>query len=162
MKLKSFFLLIVLFLWCGVIFYASSRTSVESNGRSKEIIYGTVKKFVVVTNKFNITNIDLSDDRFIKSIVNDLNYPLRKCVHVLVYFVLAIILMFCLKNFNIGLDKVFVINIILCFFYSMLDEYHQMFIRGRTGQFSDCLVDGVGILLGSLFMYRFFLVKNNI
>ena len=41
----------------------------------------------------------------------------------------------------------------ICFIYSLTDEYHQLFINGRTGQFSDCLIDTLGAIIGMIILY---------
>jgi VanZ family protein len=39
---------------------------------------------------------------------------------------------------------------LLCLFYGLSDEFHQMFIPGRTAALDDVLVDAAGGLLGGL------------
>ena len=34
--------------------------------------------------------------------------------------------------------------------YAVSDEFHQLFVPGRAGQFRDVLVDGAGTVLGVL------------
>ena len=150
MNTKNILLIIGIILWCFVIFYASSRTSNQSNGRSKKLIYDTVKVTTTVTNKLHITNKDLSNDKWINNVVNKINYPLRKVAHATVYFILSILIMLCLRSFNIEPKKAVLITIGICFIYSISDEFHQLFIDGRTGQFSDCLIDTTGSIIGSI------------
>lgn len=150
MNTKNILFIIGIILWCLVIFYASSRTSNQSNGKSKKIIYDTVKITTTVTNKLKITNKDLSNDKWINHIVNKLNYPLRKVAHATVYFILSILIMLCLKSFGVEQKKALLLTIGICFIYSMTDEFHQLFINGRTGQFSDCLIDTLGATIGSI------------
>ena len=149
MKTKKILMITLILFWCFIIFYASSKTSNESNGKSKELIYSTSKEVIKITNYFHITKIDLNDEKYFQEIVKKLNYPLRKCAHASVYFVLSILLMLLLKNFPITLKKAFIITISLCFLYSITDEFHQTFVKGRTGQFSDCIIDTLGAMLGS-------------
>ena len=42
-------------------------------------------------------------------------------------------------------------------FYAGTDEFHQLFVEGRSGQLSDVFVDGAGVLVGMTVFY--FLVK---
>ena len=42
-----------------------------------------------------------------------------------------------------------VLCIIICFIYAGSDEYHQTFVDGRTGQFSDVLIDTAGSIVGA-------------
>ena len=39
------------------------------------------------------------------------------------------------------------------FLYACSDEYHQTFVEGRIGQFSDVLIDMVGVFAGILFVF---------
>ena len=45
-----------------------------------------------------------------------------------------------------------------CIFYATTDEFHQLFVPGRTGRLLDIGIDSCGALLGSLillfFVYR--------
>ena len=41
-------------------------------------------------------------------------------------------------------DKVF------CFIYACTDEFHQLFIAGRSGEFMDVMIDTMGVLNGAL------------
>ena len=52
-----------------------------------------------------------------------------------------------LKSYNI--NNIY-LTILICFVYSCTDEFHQLFINGRTGQFSDCIIDTLGATIGSI------------
>ena len=41
------------------------------------------------------------------------------------------------------------------FLYACSDEYHQTFVDGRIGQFSDVLIDMIGVLTGILLVFLF-------
>lgn len=41
-------------------------------------------------------------------------------------------------------------SIFFCFIYAITDEFHQTFITGRTGQFSDVIIDTIGASIGSI------------
>ena len=149
MNKKNIIILAITLLWCFIIFNASSKTSNESNTKSKELIYKTSKEIIKITNSFHITKIDLNDEKYFQDIVGKLNYPVRKCAHASVYFVLSILLILLLRSFSFSIKKTFVIAISICFLYSITDEFHQTFVKDRTGQFSDCLIDTLGAMLGS-------------
>lgn len=154
MNIRNIVIITFVVLWCLVIFYASSRTSNQSNGKSKKMIYNAVKDVTFVTNKLHITKCDLNDDKWINSIVRKLNYPLRKCAHATVYFVLSILIMLCLKSFNVDIKKAFILTICVCFLYSLTDEFHQLFVDGRTAQFKDCIIDTLGAIIGSFIIFK--------
>lgn len=148
MNLKKLIIVCLIIIWCGVIFYASSRTSDESNSASKKLLYNGLDTVIKITNKLKITNIKLSESEYL-IIINKLNYPLRKCAHATVYLILAILLFVFLKMVTLKRNLAFIITIAFCFLFSLTDEYHQTFVANRTGQFSDCLIDTTGALLGA-------------
>ena len=155
MNIKNIIIVIFVVLWCLVIFYASSRTSSQSNGKSKKMIYNAVKDITIITNKIGITKHDISNDKWINSVVAKLNLPLRKCAHATVYFVLSILICVCLKSFSIETRKAILISVGICFLYSLTDEFHQLFVAGRTAQFKDCVIDTLGAVIGSLVILLF-------
>ena len=87
---------------------------------------------------------DLKEEQLIEK----LNKPLRKCMHASVYFVLSILIFNCLKTFKISGWKNVIIPMGIAFLYACTDEFHQLFIDGRTSQFTDVLIDTFGAILG--------------
>lgn len=154
MKTKVILFFIVIAAWCGVIFYFSNKTSNESNGISKRLVYNALNITIKVTNKLKITNIELGEVNY-KVAVNKLNYPLRKFAHVTIYFVLAILIFIFLKSLSLKNSLAFLITIFASFLFSLTDEYHQTFINDRTGRFSDCLIDTTGAFIGTGTLYLF-------
>ena len=141
MNKKYIICLIILFIWLGFIFIMSNTSSVESTKQSKTLI----NNVLLTTNK--ITNIDID------SVTKIIHKPVRKLAHITEFFILSIIVIILLKNKIIDYNKLLLISISICFIFACLDEYHQTFIPGRTGQFSDVLIDMIGVLFGSLIMY---------
>ena len=122
---------------CVVIFVFSSQNGNSSGSVSEGI---TRRLFPNV----------LSDDA-----VFVLEKFIRKAAHYGIYFILGITVYYSTVNFDRGycdsrLNVLFtgVISVILCFMYSLTDEFHQSFIPGRHGAFRDCLLDTVGALSG--------------
>ena len=83
-----------------------------------------------------------------EQLIEKLNKPLRKCMHASEYFVLSILIFNCLKTFKISGWKTVIIPIGIAFLYACTDEFHQLFIDGRTIQFTDVLIDTFGAILG--------------
>lgn len=79
-----------------------------------------------------------------QQVIEKWNYPLRKVAHASEYFVFTVLILVALKNSGGSGVKMYVIALIICFIYSCTDEYHQTFVNGRTGQFSDVLIDTLG------------------
>ncbi len=145
MKKTIKFILIIL--WLMTIFIFSNMPSKESNEKSKDTIETTLEKSVKITNQAGITDKHPSKSR-IKKIVKTLNKPLRKCAHATVYFVLAILIMSLLKEYDLETRKEVILTIIFCFLYACTDEFHQLFVKERNANFVDCLIDTAGSAIG--------------
>ena len=89
-----------------------------------------------------------------KLLYDDMQHIVRKCAHFTEYMVLGLMLRLCLESwFGRKVRKSRSLTI-ACFcggtIYACTDEFHQLLIEGRSGQWSDVLVDGSGVLLGVL------------
>lgn len=146
-KIKVIISLGLVILWMGIIFNFSNMDADESNTKSKDTIEKVVDTTIDTSNKIGITK-DVANDDKIDNIVLTLNKPLRKCMHATEYLVLSLLL---IKALNVSKKKIshkYLIVIITCFIYACTDEYHQLFINGRTGQFTDVLIDTFGAIVG--------------
>ena len=144
MNKRKIIFIILIICWLGVIFYFSSMDTYESNGDSKEVVS------VVVDKAIDISNSSINDNKK-EDIVNVLNLHIRKFAHFSLYFILSILFMSFFISFNkFNLKTIILISILLCFIYAITDEFHQTFITGRTGQFSDVIIDTIGASVGSI------------
>lgn len=157
MKVKVVISWILTVVWACVIFIMSSMNTNESNGKSKATINNAITTTVNTTNGLKITNKHPSENK-IKNITDKLNQPLRKVAHASEYCIFAIFLSIALKNTGIKGKRVYMIALLICFLYACTDEFHQTFVEGRTGQFTDTLIDTAGGFLGCLIMK----IKNSI
>ena len=135
-------------IWMGVIFYLSSMDTGESNGKSREVITKVVDTTVDISHAKGEVS-----PKSKEKMVDKLNKPLRKCAHASVYFILAILILNALLSCNNKHLLVILLTIFLCFIYACTDEYHQTFVSGRTGQFSDVLIDTMGSVVACLVYY---------
>ena len=167
----------LIIIWMAVIFWFSSMPGDESNTKSKSTIkevietitqHGKAEKIgetisneesvneVFANNQIkNNTEINkvnqnqtMQNEPKEEQLIEKLNKPLRKCMHASVYFVLSILIFNCLKTFKISGWKNVIIPIGIAFLYACTDEFHQLFIDGRTSQFTDVLIDTFGAILG--------------
>ena len=139
-------------LWASFIFFLSSMNASESDNKSMKAIDTAIESTIEVTNKAGITDTHPSESEK-KQVVKQLNNPLRKVAHASEYFVLVLLLINALLCSGVNGRKVLILSLVLCFAYSCFDEYHQTFVVGRTGQFSDCLIDTAGGMVGCLIYY---------
>lgn len=155
MNKKSFVRFSLVIIWLIVIFCFSAQNSDRSDGQSKGLIEGTVTGTINITDSIGITDIKPTEDD-ITSIVDKLNHPIRKCAHATVYFVLAILVLWALETNDKNLIKNIIITLIFCFLYACTDEFHQLFVSGRSGSFIDCLIDTAGATIACV-VYAMFL-----
>ncbi len=122
--------------WMIVIFCFSHQSATQSSDLSVGILGYIID---IIKNSFNIAiNEDL------------LHTVIRKGAHFTEYLILAVFVMFGLTKNNIS--KAFLKSVIICSLYAMTDEFHQLFVAGRSGRVFDVMVDTSGAALGT-FIY---------
>ena len=134
--------------------------STDSDDQSKGLIENTVSGTITVTDNIGITDIKPTPSE-IDSIVENLNGPIRKCAHATVYLILAVLVLIALDTNKENAKKNIIIALVVCFLYACTDEIHQIFIDGRTGQFTDCIIDTLGAGLGCCF-FKLYLNKKRV
>ena len=117
----------LLVIWMIFIFIMSSfngNISSNQSGSIADLIY----------NLFNI-----SDTEKVSLIV-------RKCAHVSEFFILGILVINLISKYNVKYS--YLISFIVCVLYASSDEFHQLFVPGRSGQVTDIFIDMIGVVLG--------------
>ena len=80
-----------------------------------------------------------------KENLHRITFIVRKGAHMSEYFILTIV---CIRYYrSICAEKITFLAFITSFLYACSDEFHQTFIPGRAGQFTDVLVDSGGIVI---------------
>lgn len=138
--IKKIISILLVLIWLIIIFNFSNMDTNESNTKSKEVINKVVET----------TQIGKKEDQKTKEnqeqLVNYLNKPLRKVMHLTIYLILALLLINTLTLNNV--KHKYLITIIICIIYALTDEYHQTLIKGRTGQLTDVIIDTLGSTTG--------------
>lgn len=129
-KIKYF---IPAILWMGLIFFFSSQNGTASDSNSYFLINLLGKIGINIS-----SSIGLSVANFI----------VRKTAHVTEYFILFMLLYFGFKK--IYLKNIIIYPAIITILYSISDEFHQLFIEGRSGRIKDVFIDSIGVLIGLL------------
>ena len=75
-------------------------------------------------------------------VFHDFNFIVRKCAHMCEYSVLFLLLRHATKLTWPG--SVTLLPFAMTVAYSMSDEFHQMFVPGRTATINDVLIDSTG------------------
>lgn len=147
--MKKLILWLCVVLWMIIIFLFSNMNSVSSNNKSKKVIDVVIDQSINVTNSIGVTK-NYSSQSKKSELVQELNVLLRKCAHSTIYFVLATFLLLALRQ-SISKRIIIVIStFIISFAYACTDEFHQLYVSGRTGQFSDVIIDMIGVIIASI------------
>lgn len=160
MNIKKIILLILVLIWMGIIYNFSSNDTNNSNNKSINVISSVSEKTIDITNSAHITNLDSKSKA--KELSQNLNLPLRKVAHGSVYFILCILLILLFKEYKI--NRCYVLSVIVCFLYACSDEFHQLFVYGRTSSIIDILIDTLGsiIALGIYIILSKYLKKGDV
>jgi VanZ family protein len=70
--------------------------------------------------------------------------------HFVAFFFLCFFLLVSLVQGKLKRNSFIAVAIILSLFYGIYDEFHQLFIQGRSCSFSDFLINSVGIYFATL------------
>lgn len=89
---------------------------------------------------------------------------IRKIAHFTIYTVLGIFLFSAALNVERGaLYKKALISMSIGLLYSMTDEFHQLFVAGRSGEITDVLIDFGGVVIGTVsvwLIYKIFVCQK--
>ena len=152
MEYKKTILWILSFAVMVCIFCLSSQPAPESNELSKGVAESIIDKTP------HIKDLPPAEKQ---SLAIDLNRKIRNYAHFFLFFILGTALALSI-SFSYGgklLDK-YVIALIISIIYAISDEIHQIFVPGRSFQFTDILTDSAGSLLGIAIIG--FILKRNV
>lgn len=140
-KLFFYLSLIALFLWVGLIFWFSSRSSVTSADQSGGIVALLSKSLVYITSGKFVPN---------SKYLSELDHIIRKSAHMFLYFVLGFLTLNLIGYCQKIRQKV-IFSLIFCILYSMSDELHQYYVPGRASLNKDIIIDSIGSAAGVFF-----------
>lgn len=126
----------LLLIWMLIIFLMSHQPGDISSEQSKFVVY-----------IFNIIGLDLNTHfGEVATLI------VRKGAHFLEYMVLYFLAINVLKYY-IKSKLVYPLTLLFVFAYACSDEFHQLFIQGRSGQVRDVLIDTLGGTIGMIIVY---------
>lgn len=82
-----------------------------------------------------------------------LSLIVRKCAHFTEYTILAFLIYYGLAKNQVNNKSILLYTVLITFAYACSDEFHQLFINGRSGQFKDVLIDTSGVIFICLWHY---------
>lgn len=77
----------------------------------------------------------------------------RKAAHMTEYGLLAIAVSYSFYVYDKRGFNLILWSEIVAVLYAVTDEFHQLFISGRSAQVTDILIDGIGAFIGCLVFY---------
>lgn len=136
-------------LWYGVIWHFSAQPASVSGAFSDRLLY---RVLVFFSEAFRA--LPEGEQRIA---VEALSFWERKLAHMFLYFLLAALFLHALRKL-IALPQTRAAAVLtLCGLCAAVDEYHQTFVPGRSGELRDVCVDGAGavcfLLLWALWRY---------
>lgn len=133
-KISSWFPVI---LWMSIIFFLSSQVADESSQLSSGItafVMNLMEKIIPKT---------IFDLEF-------LHFLVRKNAHFIAYLILGLLSLRAFKREGLTGVPLFSLSLLICVLYASSDEYHQLFVPGRSCQLRDVLIDSAGATTGLL------------
>lgn len=158
--MKKVIFIVFCLIWLCFIFYNSSQSGVKSNVRSFNIVNSIREELRGSKGEVKKNYGTLPQNKRDEGI----NLFIRKNAHAFEYCVLATLVTVLLFHFGMRGRGAIVYILFICLLYAVLDEFHQLYVPGRTSQVSDVLIDFAGANIGmwfSYFVYYIILKKNN-
>lgn len=122
----------LLALWALVIFYLSSEGSNASSGRS-DAITQVLASWGAGSGQ-----------------ADSLTFFVRKSAHTIAYFIFGLLAYNVVRHYQQTLLRTTLIAWVIVIVYAASDEFHQLFVPGRSAELRDVLIDSTAGLVGIL------------
>lgn len=149
MKKAGFKFLVILpaLLWYGIIWRLSAQTVSQSRGLSRKVLAALLSRVSPVY--YNATA------EIQGAAIKTFTFYIRKGAHMTCYFLLAIMLFYLLSLWIKSIPRRCGIVASLCLIAAAVDEFHQKFVPGRSGELRDICVDLSGCALALILCLLF-------
>lgn len=142
--MKKYVTGILVIAWMTVIFLFSAQTATESSQTSQSVSYRIAKW------QNHLFGQEKTEEELIRQ-AEGMQLIIRKGAHMSEYALLAILLLSHLECYAFSKKKTLLLALGLAVCYASTDEFHQVFVPGRAGRFTDVCIDGMGSLAGAFF-----------
>lgn len=149
-KRRKIFLVLTI-CWLVLIFGFSARdadTSGQDSGRIGRMIG---ECFVPGFREWS----DVKQEQFVEAV----DFPVRKTAHATEYAILGMLMFGTIYEEKKSKVHNYVLSWIFGTCYAATDEFHQLFVPGRSGQIRDVMIDSSGVLAGLLVIYIVMWIK---
>lgn len=144
MKKRKRLFLVLTICWMVLIFSFSARDADRSEKDSGHVGRLVGEWFMPGFREWN----EARQERFIEAV----DFPVRKTAHATEYAILGMLVLGTIYEgkrhpvYNYGISWLIATG------YAATDEFHQLFVPGRSGQIRDVLIDSGGVLTGLIFI----------
>lgn len=133
--------------WMSVIFVFSAQQDTESAAVSGGVSYR------IVEGLDHVLRLERTEEE-LQSMAQRIEYPVRKGAHMSEYGILALLCFALISFFRwMPAKSSCLLALLLAFLYACTDEFHQRFVPGRSGSFTDVMIDTSGAALVMLFVF---------
>lgn len=139
MRKKVFIVLTIL--WMAMIFYMSNQPAEISTEQSNSAI-NILSTLPILGNLIDIMVSNGSATVIV-----------RKGAHMFSYGVISVLSFMSMYDLKTDAKKIYIKSILIAFLYACTDEFHQLFIPGRSGEFRDVLIDTTGSVIAIFIVY---------
>ena len=138
----------------AVIFSFSARPAEQSTGDSRWAGHMIGQLFVPGFGDWS----DKEQEAFAEKV----DYPDRKTAHAMEYAVLGLLTAGAYIRRGTSIRKGILVPWGIAALYAASDEFHQLFVPGRSGQVSDVVLDSAGVLAGVLLLAGIRRARNRV
>ena len=143
-KVGKILLPILAVCWMAVIFWFSAAPAPESSEMSYTVGIQIGK---VVVSDFDAWSIEKQN-----AFAEKIEYPIRKTAHATEYAILGMLALGTAHVYGICGKRAMRYAWIWATIYAATDEFHQLFVPGRSGQIRDVMLDSAGAFAGILIL----------
>lgn len=137
---KSVVWLIITVVWMAVIFCFSAQPADVSTDTSLHV--------GMAIGKMSVPDFSKLPKEKQMDYAEKIEFPVRKMAHATEYAILGCLLTNLCLTFP--MRKAYMWSWLMGSAYAATDEFHQLFVPGRSGQITDVMIDSVGCLAGCL------------
>ena len=135
MKKKKIITLILIIAWMIIVFCLSQQAADESSKLSGEILNTILRIF----------KLDKETSIFTENAI-------RKLAHFTLYTLGGILILSHVNLYNIETNRKVITSQVIGTAYAITDEFHQIFIPGRSGEVRDICIDSLGVITGIMIL----------
>ena len=134
-------LCILIIICMSVIFFFSHQKADDSRETSSKVVIKIVEILDIKDNLTKTQTLSLADR---------LHRTARKVAHFSIYAVLGFLFALLFKEYNYNFKHIFNRAVVFSFLYACTDEFHQLFVIGRSCELRDVCIDSLGAAFGAM------------